>query len=379
MQKKIVLVANSAFTLINFRYELIQSLVGAGHQVYVICPPTCKLTSGDVSSQFQELGVQFMPVSFQRNSMNPFSDLKLFFELLICFRRVKPHVIINYTIKPFIYSSIAAKLVSKTKITIASNVTGLGYIFTDNSLKVILIRKIIKLQLSIATRFNDLIFFQNPDDKSDYIHNEIISLKTKTKIIDGSGVNLNKFYYSPKAKTESVTFLFVARLLKDKGVYEFVAAAKKVKILNPNTRFVVVGPLDSNPTGITKAEIESFHSKGIIEYRGASENVVPHLIECDVFVLPSYREGTPRTILEAMAIGRPIITTDAPGCKECIEDSYNGYLVPVRSIEHLSDAMLRLANNSLLRAEMGYKSRLIATNKYNVDLIVKEVRNALGI
>lgn len=375
---KIIMVANSAFTLTNFRKELISSLLKDGHKLYAICPPECNLTNEDVRQCFNSMGVSFIPINFQRNGVNPLDDIKFLWRLTRHFKVLKPDAVLNYTIKPFIYSSIAAKLSGRS--IVSSNVTGLGYIFTENSLKVKLLRSLVKMQLKLAGRCNDVIFFQNPDDRNEYYQHKIITKKTKAQVINGSGVNLSKFAHSPKAAdNKSTVFLFIARLLKDKGVNEYISAAKSVKSKDTNTRFIIVGPIDSNPNSVSQKYIDSLQSEGIIEYRGATSNVIPHIIESDIFVLPSYREGTPRTVLEAMAIGRPIITTDAPGCKECVEDSFNGYLIPIKSTHHLTEAMLKLANNPELRIEMGLNSRKIAEEKYDVNLNIKEVRGALGI
>lgn len=374
---KIIMVANSAFTLTNFRRELISSLLNDGHKLYAICPPECNLINGDVKQCFNLMGVSFIPIDFQRNGVNPLDDIRLLWRLTRHFKDLKPDAVLNYTIKPFIYSSIAAKLIGRN--IVSSNVTGLGYIFTENSLKVKLLRGLVKMQLKLAARCNDVIFFQNPDDRGEYYQHKIITVNTKAEVINGSGVNLSKFAYSPKATGKATVFLFIARLLKDKGVNEYISAAKAVKSVDINTRFIIVGPIDSNPNSVSQEYIDSLQSEGIIEYRGATSNVIPHIMESDIFVLPSYREGTPRTVLEAMAIGRPIITTNAPGCKECVEDSFNGYLVPIRSTHHLIEAMLKLAKNPELRIEMGLNSRKLAEKKYDVNLNIKDVRGALGI
>ncbi len=247
MSKNIVLVANAAFTLTNFRRELMQFLVKEGHQITVVCPKNCHLTTGSIEAIFTELNVEYVPIDFQRNGVNPIADLRFMWDLKCIFTAIKPDLVLNYTIKPFIYSSIIAKFCGVRHV--CSNVTGLGYLFTEQSLKVKFLRFIIKLQLSVAAKCNSLIFFQNPDDRQDYLTHKIIRPNTLVKIINGSGVNLDHFNYVPKNNnTDVVRFLFVARLLKDKGINEFVAAAKQVKSSYPFALFDLVGPFDSNKT-----------------------------------------------------------------------------------------------------------------------------------
>ncbi len=373
----ITMVANSAFTLTNFRSELISSLINDGHQLFALCPAECNLMDDNVKKSFDSMGVTFIPIDLQRNGTNPLDDFRFLWGLIRHFKSIKPDIVLNYTIKPFIYSSIAAKLIGST--IVSSNVTGLGYIFTENSLKVKLLRALVKMQLKLAARCNNVIFFQNPDDRNEYYHHQIITQKTKNKVINGSGINLSKFEHSPKAASKVTVFLFIARLLKDKGVNEYISAARAVKAIDVNTKFILIGPIDSNPSSLSQEYIDSLHFEGVIEYRGATSDVIPHIIESDIFVLPSYREGTPRTVLEAMAVGRPVITTDAPGCKECVEDSYNGYLVPIKSTHHLIQSMLKLSSNPELRIKMGRNSRKIAEEKYDVNLTIAEVRGTLGI
>lgn len=372
---KLILVANSAFTLLNFRKELMLKLVSLGYAVTAICPDECSLTNCDVRKEFYNLGVSYYPVKFSRNGLNVFSDIKFLFHLSLIFKEVRPDYVLNYTIKPFIYGSIAAKLFRNIKVL--SNVTGLGYIFTDNSFKVRVLRSLVLIQLKLASKCNDVIFFQNPDDLSDYYSWGVVNKKQFTKIINGSGVNLDEFPPIQSFEKKDVHFLFIGRLIKDKGIYELIESAKIIKSLYEEVVIDVVGPIDSNPNSLKKSDIEEFSANGLVNYHGSTNNVLPFLRKCDVFVLPSYREGTPRTILEALAVGRPIITTNAPGCRECVVDGKNGYTVPVRNTHELVIAMTNLIESPQLRLEMGAESRQVAESKYDVNIVVRDIIDAI--
>lgn len=368
---KLIFVANAAFTLLNFRRELMLRLVSLGYEVFAVCPPGCDLTDKNIEDEFKKLGVRYLPVDFQRNGLNIVNDIRFFVNVYKLFRELDPDIVLNYTIKPFVYSSIAAKLHGNVKVL--SNVTGLGYIFTVNSMKVKLLRILVVLQLKIASKCNDFIFFQNPDDLADYSSFGILSKKKNVKVINGSGVNLKIFTHRVLPDNKAIRFLFIARLIKDKGIYELLEASKLVKDIYPDVVIDIVGPLDSNPSALTGSDIEKLQSEGIVNYHGATSDVRPYLNDCDVFILPSYREGTPKTILEAMAIGRPIVTTDAPGCRECVVDGYNGFLVPVESSIELYNAMIKLIESPELRSTMGDASRQIAESKYDVNIVVKDI------
>ncbi|PMK12104.1 glycosyltransferase family 4 protein [Vibrio splendidus] len=372
---KLILVANAAFTLLNFRRELMQSLVSSGYEVIAICPSQCNLTQGDIKEKFSILGVTYHPIEFQRNGLNVFSDMKFLFNLIELYNDLKPDYVLNYTIKPFIYSSIAAKLCFDIKVL--SNVTGLGYLFTDESFKVKTLRRLVTLQLKLASKCNDVVFFQNPDDMNDYMDFGIVNSQQTTKIISGSGVNLKEFIAIEPPVNDAIKFLFIARLIKDKGIYELIDAARVIKDIYPNVVVEIVGPLDSNPNALTMSNIKKLQSEGIVTYHGSTDNVLPFLDSCDVFILPSYREGTPRTVLEAMAVGRPIITTDVPGCRECVIEGRNGFLVPAMSSTSLVVAMKKLIDSAELRKAMGINSRNLVEKKYDVDIVVKDIIDAI--
>jgi len=376
MSKKIILVANTAFTIINFRKELIESLHQKGYEVLVICPEICTFYNGnDVKSRFKALGVRFIPVYINRNGVNPFQDIKLLMQLTKVYKFEKPDIVLNFTIKPTIYSSLAAMIAGVKKLS--SNITGLGYLFTDNSFRARLLSLIVRFQYKISLKCNDIIFFQNPDDLDLFCKLKLVSDRKKTTIINGSGVNISKFIFDSEKTKIPMSFIFIGRLLKDKGIIEYVAAAEIIKRKYPESTFRILGGFDDNPNCIPKAYLEKVVKEGIIDYIPSKANVAPYLAESEVFVLPSYREGTPRSVLEAMATGLPIITTDAPGCRETVLDGVNGYLVEVKNVDALCDAIERLIINSELKELMGNRSLEIARTKYDINLVNQSILDQL--
>lgn len=369
---KVMVVANAAFTIVNFRSELINDLIQRGCEVVAVCPADCNLISGDnIGKIFKTMGVLFRPINFDRSGINPLTDLAVLFNLIKVIRREKPDVVLNYTIKATIYGSIAAWLCNTQRVV--SNITGLGYIFTNSSFKARFIRVFVKLQYKIALRLNDVVFFQNSDDLALFCRMNIIHSSIATKVLNGSGVNLNNFAPNPRVKKVPQSFLFVGRLIKDKGVIEFIEAAKKIKRSFPFAKFSIVGALDENPTGIAKCFIDEVVAQGVVDYVGSTSDVLSYLQRSEVFVLPSYREGTPRSVLEAMAVGLPIITTDVPGCRQTVSSGLNGILVAEKNVDSLYSAMFELINNSDLRSKMGAESLLRAKKVYDVNKVNLEI------
>jgi glycosyltransferase involved in cell wall biosynthesis len=345
------------------------------HSVFAICPLDCELFSDNINEAFRSIGVNYIPVKLNRSGTNPLHDFMTLFRLIKILTYHKPDVVLNYTIKPLIYGSIAARIAGVKKIV--SFVTGLGYVFSQGSLKAKILRPFVKVQVKLAIFFNYKVFFQNPDDKNEYIKHFLLTDKKKAVVTNGSGVNLEKFPFEIKSKKETVQFLFVGRLLRDKGVNEFIASAIDISVSFPEARFTIVGPFDSNPEAIGQMEMENITKNTIVKYVGPTDDVNSFIRNCDVFVLPSYHEGTPRTVLEAMSVGRAIITTDAPGCRETTINGYNGYLVSVKDVKALSLAMKRLLDNKAIIPVMGHNSRKLAEKKYDVthvvNLILKEI------
>ena len=372
--KKILIIGGNPKSLIKFRGKLLESFIEKGFNVVACASGNCETTSHELT----KIGVKYIPASINRTSLNPFHDLFLLCQFILIIRRVKPDLVLTYTIKPTIYGLIAARInFIKKRYAI---ITGLGYAFTsrEHLLKKILgfiASNLYKLSLIKAST----VFFQNNDDLDLFRKMNIIYSKTKTIRVMGSGVDIDHYKFS-KISSDSFNFLLIARLLRDKGIYEYVEAARIVKENEPNLdiNFKLIGSYDSNPSAIKPKIIEDWVSKKYITYLGEVTDVRPYLQECSVFVLPSYREGLPRSTLEAMSIGRAIITTDVPGCRDTILNNINGVLVPVKNSKELAIAMLLIINNNL-KIQMGIESRKIVEESFDVDKVNKVILKEMGI
>jgi glycosyltransferase involved in cell wall biosynthesis len=290
-------------------------------------------------------------------------------------RKTRPDIVLSYTIKPVIYASIAAWLAGVNRRYVL--VTGLGFNFTESRDGAVthLVRWLYKFALGKVNK----VFFQNPDDKASFEDMRVVSPATSSVVVNGSGIDVGAFKDKPLPSGD-IVFLMIARLLGDKGVREYAEAAARIREIFPNARFHLAGWIDEHPNAISRQELESWIENGTIEFLGYLDDVRPEIEAATVYVLPSYyREGTPRTVLEAMAMGRPIITTDAPGCRETVVDGYNGFLIPVKSVSGLVEAMQRFIENPDLAAEMGKRSREVAEDKYDVRKVNDVMLREMGI
>lgn len=368
---KIVIVSSYALSLTNFRSELIKTLAEAGHRVIALGPES------GFDKKLASLGAEYRQFPLRRTKLNPARDLVTFISLVRLFRKVKPDMVFAYTIKPVVYGSLAASLAGVPEIF--AMITGLGSSFNDRSGSGrSLLYKMIRYLYRKALKKNRLVFFQNPDDLELFRSEKIIGPDARTALVNGSGVDLVRFSYVEPRKGP-VSFLLMGRLIRDKGIVEYVEAARILKSRYPDTRFRLAGFVDVNPTAIRKKQLDSWVEEGVIDYLGEKEDVRPFLADAGVYVLPSYREGTPRSVLEAMAVGRPVITTDAPGCRETVRDGENGFLVPVGDSAALAVAMERFILNPALVLEMGRKSREIAVVKYDVHKVNRVMIEAMGL
>jgi glycosyltransferase involved in cell wall biosynthesis len=364
-QKRIVLSSNTAFSLYNFRLPLMRALKDKGYEVIAVSPEDGKY-SELLKKEFSFFAVK----SLDRKGTNPIKDLKLFFEYFLLFRRLKPDLVINFTIKPNIYGSISAGLLGIPSISV---VTGLGYVFIRESW----LTKFVKLLYWLAFRFNRAVVFQNSEDMKTLEN----LCEGRCLLIESSGVDLKHLdpELCKEAKKDGFTFLFVGRLLTDKGIYELIRAYEKLKKEKPKVKLIIVGsPDEGNPNSISKGELEKWVKEGLIEWHGFQEDVRPFYCMADCVVLPSYREGVPRVLLEAMAMEKPIITTDAPGCKNVCVDVVNGFLVKPKDVESLYLAMkgmVELGDEKL--KEFGKAGRRLAEEKYSVEKIVGEYINLI--
>lgn len=359
--KRIVLSSNTAFSLYNFRLPLMKALKEKGYDVVAVSPEDGKY-SELLKKEFSFFAVK----NLDRKGTNPIKDLKLFFEYFLLFRRLKPDLVINFTIKPNIYGSISAGLLGIPSISV---ITGLGYTFIRESW----LTKFVKLLYWLAFKFNKAVVFLNSEDLNTLRN---IS-KEKSFLIESEGIDIKHFDSTlcKEAKKDEFTSLFVGRLLKDKGIDELIKAFERLKKEKPKVKLIIVGsPDEGNPNSISKGELGKWVKEGLIEWYGFQEDVRPFYCMVDCVVLPSsYREGVPRVLLEAMAMEKPIITTDAPGCRNVCVDGVNGFLVKPRDVESLYLAMKKAAEmgEAELR-KMGKKGREIVEQKYEISKIVGE-------
>jgi glycosyltransferase involved in cell wall biosynthesis len=368
---KVLVIGSFPLSLLNFRGQLLRAISSEGHTIITSSAPA----SADVIESLLMLGADFREIPVHRAGLNPLKDLKLCLTIVKLLRSEKPNMVLAYTAKPVIFGGIAARLTGVTDFY--AMVTGLGYALGSQSFKQRFVGVLVRLLYRFALAKCSGVLFQNPDDERFFIEQNLISDANTTIRTNGSGVDLNEFQSVP-LPTHPV-FSLLARLLVDKGLREFHAAAKNLKKKYPHVRFLVGGGLDVNPMSISKEELQSWVDEGVIEYRGSLTDVRPFLAETQVYVLPSYREGTPRSILEAMAMGRPIITTDAPGCRETVIDGQNGFLVPPRDSVALEQAMERFILDGALSARMGAESLALARTKFDVNEVNAVIMKALGL
>ena len=356
-EKKIIICSNYAWTIYNFRMPLIKRLKLEGYEVII-------LTQFDGYEKLIKLNVdRIEPLFISRKGINPFIDIFTVLDLIRYFIKFKPDILLLFSIKPVIYGSIAAHL---TKVKSIVTITGLGTVFISNNW----LTKIVKILYKLALKNCSIIFFQNKDDRNLFVNQSIARLKL-CHLIPGSGIDLKIFSYKRPPKSSNTVFLLVARMLADKGVEEFVNAARKIKSNYPKTRFQLLGPLGvENRTAISIAKMNEWQLEGCIEYLGETDDVASYIEKSCCVVLPSYREGTSRVLLEAAAIGRPLIATNVPGCKEVIENGVNGFLCMPRDYVSLSmciEQMIKLSYDK--RKYMGIMGRRKVENEFDKDIV----------
>jgi len=368
--EKFILVASHPDSLLNFRGPLIRALLSKDLEVHVAAPDLD--ADSLIRSSLESYGVNVHKIHMKRTGMNPISDLRTIFQLWILMKKIKPNYFLGYTHKPVIYGNLAAWMAGVNKKF--ALITGLGYTFQS---QILWLNHLLQFLYRISMRRVEKVFFQNPDDETLFQNLGIIKTSDqKSVVVNGSGVDLKKFNIASFPK--KIQFLLIARLLGDKGVREYFKAAKAVRKNHPDIKFGLVGWIDNHPDAISKKELDDSIDAGDIFFYGRMDDVKPAISESSVYVLPSYREGTPRTVLEAMAMGRPIITTDAPGCKETVKDGINGYIVKVKSSQALVEAMLCFIEQPELIESMGNSSRKIAEEKYDVDKVNKHMMIEMG-
>ncbi len=346
--------------LVNFRGPLIKTVIDSGHQVLACAPEISAKTKKELTS----LGAECHEVTLDRTGMNPIRDISTTIQIARLFKKLNADIFFGCTIKPVIYGSIAAKLAGIPRIY--SLIEGLGYAFSAMDRKSRIICFIASHLYRVGLYFNQHVFFLNSDNLNTFTEKGIVSYQ-KSSILNGIGLDIDHFYPAPYPK--KTAFLMIARLLKDKGIYEYLKAAHHLKKKYHHIHFRLVGDFDDNPTAITKKELQPYIDSGTIEYLGYHHDVRPAIAASSVHVLPSYHEGRPRTVMEALAMGRAAITTDAPGCAETITNGLQGYIVPVRNVTVLTNAMEKFILNPELITAMGKQARKLAEYKYDVNKI----------
>lgn len=359
MPFKIALVLNTSWNAFNFRKGLIQSYIANGNEVLIIAP------EDEYTKDINGWGAEYRPISLESTGMNPVQDWKYRNELLSIFKEEKPDVVLGFTIKPNIYGALAAKSLG---IPMICNVSGLGTTFLWKGW----LRKIAVALYNRAFSRTNFIFFQNADDRKLFL--EHVSVSTdKTGLLPGSGIDLNDYVSSPPAFKRPLTFLMISRLIVEKGVQEYVEAAKAVHQLHPDVRFELIGKYDpEHKRSISQEEFESFGDAGV-SYQEEVRNIKEIIARADVVVLPSYREGTPRTLLEAAAMGRPLISTDVPGCREVVNDGVNGFLCKVQNASSLAQKInLFIALSEEEQRAMGLASRKLVEERFDEKIVIAE-------
>ncbi|MGE6795697.1 glycosyltransferase family 4 protein [Psychrobacter okhotskensis] len=374
----IVIIGTVASSFLGFRADLIQVLLQKGHTVYAF---TSDYTQAELS-KIESLGAIPLTYKLNRGGLNPISDMKSTYLLSKKIKEIAPDLVFSYFAKPVIFGTLAAKIAKVPRVI--GMLEGLGYAFTEQpeelNKKTKLIKSIQIFLYKIALPQLDTIIFLNPDDPKDLLDEYQIKVK-QVEILGGIGLNLKDYSYQSAANTQDpIKFLFIGRMLKEKGIHDFIAAAKVVKQIYPDVQFTVLGAIDSsNPGALQQSELDELISLNVINYPGHVDNVKDWIVGSHVFVLPSYREGVPRSTQEAMAIGRAVITTDVPGCRETVVDGVNGFLVEKWNPQVLAEKMIYFIEHPDQIAIMGHESYKIAQEKFDADKVNKRLINMLGL
>ena len=364
----VCLVCNTGFAIYTYRQGVIRMLVAKGVRVIVLAP------RDRTFPLLEEMGCECIDLPVASKGTNPLDDLKTLAALYRHYRALKPDVVFHYTIKANIYGSVAAWLARVPSIAVT---TGLGYVFIQKSRAA----QVAKALYRIAFRFPREVWFLNRDDHSAFVSERLLAHPERAKLLHGEGVDVDYFALTPLPLSSSsqFTFVLIGRLLWDKGVGEYVDAARSLRQRYPHARFQLLGPVGvDNPSAITRADIEAWRQEGVIEYLGEAHDVRPVIAQADCVVLPSYREGVPRTLMEASAMGRPIVATDVPGCREVVADGVTGLLCEARNAQSLAAKLAQMLDMSEdARREMGLRGRAKVTAEFDEALVIERYRQTL--
>lgn len=370
MSKTIAVISSHTQSLFWFRMNMMQDFIKQGYKVIALGQES----EEDWKDKFSENQIEYRQIYVERNGLNPLKDLKTLKQLNEFLKKEKPDKIFCYQAKTIIYSCIAARLNHINEVY--PLVAGLGSVFRGSGLKNKIVKLLMVTEYKLALKNSRLVMFQNNDDLGAFASNHIVP-EHKCRIINGSGVDTEKFVVTKLP--DKPAFLMISRLIKDKGVIEYLEACRRIKKDNKSVRCILVGPFDTNPSALKESELQKYIDDESIEYFGEQDDVRPFIEQSTTFVLPSYHEGTPKTVLESMACGRAVITTDAPGCRETVTDGVNGFLVPIQDIDALVTKMQLLIDNPELAVEFGKKGRELAENKYDVKKVNNSIMEIMGI
>lgn len=360
INKTILITINTSWNIFNFRVGLLKALQQEGYKIVCVSP------YDEYSKKLEALGFEYHDIKINNKGTNPIEDMKLIKDYYMLYKKINPDIILQYTIKPNIYGSLAARLLGKQVI---SNISGLGTVFLNDSLSSKVARWLYKVSL-----VKNKVLFQNSADRDLFVSNNLVQM-AQTALVAGSGINTDIFKPDgQEAQNQNLTFMMIARLVRDKGISEYIEAIKIIKQSYQNVEFKLLGDLYSgNPTAVSQAELQVWIDDGLIDYLGHSDDVKCEILKVDCVVLPSYREGLSRVLLEAGALAKPIITTNTPGCKDVVDDGENGFLCEVKSSESLAlqiEKMIHLNNDG--RKDMGKKSREKIINQFDEKLVIEK-------
>ena len=371
MIKTVMIVVNTSWNIYNFRLNLMRALRDNGFRVVALAP------RDNYSVKLQEEGFEWIELPFDNQSTNPIKEFLQIKSFYTIYKHIKPDILLHYTIKPNIYGTLAAKMLN---IPVINNVSGLGTIFLNNNLS----SKVAKQLYKFSFKYVNKVFFQNDDDLNLFVKNRLVQMKY-TDRIPGSGIDVEKFKFRGVIQeTETITpiiFLFVARLIKEKGIIEYIDAIKMIKKMKFDKRikFQIIGDFyPSNPSAITEEELYGWERDSLIEYYGYREDVKPYIQRASCIVLPSYREGLSKSLLEAASMEKPIITTDISGCREVVVDGLNGYLCEVRNSHSLKEKLVKMIKlNCKERAQMGKKGRERVINNFSDEKVIDKYLSSI--
>lgn len=369
-KKRVMVLSCHTHSLFWFRTEMMREFIALGYAVTAVGQEP----ESEWSDSFGEYGINYRQLDVQRNGTNPLQDISTLKKIKTLMEQEKPDVLFCYQAKTVIYGCIAAHKLGVTEIY--PLIAGLGSVLIGAGVKNKLLRVLLEAEYKFSLRYAKAVMFQNPDDMGFFVNGKIVK-KEQCRIINGSGVDTERFIPSPLP--DKTAFLCISRLIRDKGVGEYLDASREIHKKYPEARCLLVGPFDTNPSAVKPEELQSYIDDGSVEYFGEQSDILPFMEQCSVFVLPSYHEGTPKTVLEAMACGRAVITTDAPGCRETVTNGKNGVLVPVKDTPALVEAMEAFISDPYRCVPMGMAGRHTAVEKYDVRKVNKTITDIMKL